>query len=133
MIYPNELQWGRGLKTPEMPLMMAEKEIYPMLQWGRGLKTPEIYPRRRRKRRRCCFNGAGVLRPRKCSDQWGMRNISTPLQWGRGLKTPEIHWPPAAFAGKTELQWGRGLKTPEMTTTKNAAKRKQNASMGPGS
>ena len=59
------LQWGRGLKTPETRAASAARETTVALQWGRGLKTPET--------RRCrgvpgqlrCFNGAGVLRPRK--------------------------------------------------------------------
>ena len=36
------------------------------LQWGRGLKTPEIRFAPRCRRTGLRFNGAGVLRPRKC-------------------------------------------------------------------
>ena len=40
------------------------------LQWGRGLKTPEIRSRCAMKDECASFNGAGVLRPRKsmCDD-----------------------------------------------------------------
>ena len=37
-----QLQWGRGLKTPEMRRGKAWIEDSTPLQWGRGLKTPEI-------------------------------------------------------------------------------------------
>ena len=37
------LQWGRGLKTPEMPDGVLEAPRGKQLQWGRGLKTPEIW------------------------------------------------------------------------------------------
>ena len=87
-----------------------------MLQWGRGLKTPEIRRRHPSRRRRNCFNGAGVLRPRKSARAAAARALDARLQWGRGLKTPEIgrYGLPCTWRGK--LQWGRGLKTPEMPT-----------------
>ena len=66
-----ELQWGRGLKTPEIGRESAALRPLPPLQWGRGLKTPEISAPPTR--------AANLPR----------------LQWGRGLKTPEIaaEWP----------------------------------------
>ena len=36
-----ELQWGRGLKTPETARAWKQKAVKRLLQWGRGLKTPE--------------------------------------------------------------------------------------------
>ena len=84
------LQWGRGLKTPEMPQLKPMKPTCWGLQWGRGLKTPEI-----------------VL----TADEPAWLCV---LQWGRGLKTPEIVFPMVCAAILTRLQWGRGLKTPEI-------------------
>ena len=68
---PSPLQWGRGLKTPE--ISNAERIGMPtnMLQWGRGLKTPEMGNACARKAETISFNGAGVLRPRKY--QQGMK------------------------------------------------------------
>ena len=42
------LQWGRGLKTPEMAASLRARTTAAGLQWGRGLKTPEIQTRRER-------------------------------------------------------------------------------------
>ena len=36
------LQWGRGLKTPEIRENPTNGKIELTLQWGRGLKTPEM-------------------------------------------------------------------------------------------
>ena len=41
------LQWGRGLKTPEMHTLHYGGIDASWLQWGRGLKTPEIRPQAR--------------------------------------------------------------------------------------
>ena len=38
----NQLQWGRGLLTPEMLSACFAIRIRKSLQWGRGLLTPEI-------------------------------------------------------------------------------------------
>ena len=62
-----KLQWGRGLKTPEIRNGRKQLAIPIMLQWGRGLKTPEITYWTSVRRKIKGFNGAGVLRPRKCS------------------------------------------------------------------
>ena len=61
-----KLQWGRGLKTPEIGIASCSGQRASALQWGRGLKTPEM--------RRLARSG----------------NPRGGLQWGRGLKTPEI-------------------------------------------
>ena len=104
------LQWGRGLKTPEMTEDMHYEIRRYWLQWGRGLKTPEIRMRMfRRSGHRARFNGAGVLRPRKFPKPRYRRRKAAALQWGRGLKTPEM-----------------GLVSKEATMT-------EEASMGPGS
>ena len=62
----NRLQWGRGLKTPEMRESPAKARQTASLQWGRGLKTPEM--------------GTDIA----------IIGTEVTLQWGRGLKTPEI-------------------------------------------
>ena len=130
-----------------------------LLQWGRGLKTPEIHLsgfRSGRLRRR--FNGAGVLRPRKFELDQIHAVLTHVLQWGRGLKTPEIGAPPEPYNPEGEcfngagvlrprkfhvaaplcphllwLQWGRGLKTPEMLCEGHESPICRRASMGPGS
>ena len=84
------LQWGRGLKTPEMEVSPEGYVAIYLLQWGRGLKTPEIIPPTAK-----------------------IKQIRS-LQWGRGLKTPEIQRHPHPGHRRHGLQWGRGLKTPEM-------------------
>ena len=66
VLHPEQLQWGRGLSTPEIRTDCPEQGRPSKLQWGRGLSTPEI-----------C--GAMTKQPRAAS-----------LQWGRGLSTPEI-------------------------------------------
>ena len=60
-----QLQWGRGLKTPEMRYGPVVRRPNAWLQWGRGLKTPEIKALGEAEERDSCFNGAGALRPRK--------------------------------------------------------------------
>ena len=75
--YTYLLQWGRGLKTPEMLPQTAETWRPPLLQWGRGLKTPEI------------------------TVQTGALSCRCQLQWGRGLKTPEM---PAAKKNREFLK-----------------------------
>ena len=94
--------------------MRSADAVTSKLQWGRGLKTPEIrgYPVAGCAAPR--FNGAGVLRPRKWPPFGSRLRQPEPLQWGRGLKTPEISFAQATFAWADKLQWGRGLKTPEM-------------------
>ena len=62
---PEPLQWGRGLKTPEILWKLWKTSKLSMLQWGRGLKTPEISCARPAPRTCRRFNGAGALRPRK--------------------------------------------------------------------
>ena len=60
------LQWGRGLSTAEMALLIARPGEQGTLQWGRGLSTAEMRtlpsspasPTAR-------FNGAAVFQPRK--------------------------------------------------------------------
>ena len=42
-----DLQWGRGLSTPEMRTVDLPVPGWPCLQWGRGLSTPEIGERER--------------------------------------------------------------------------------------
>ena len=134
-----ELQWGRGLSTPEVDIIREAKLNINELQWGRGLSTPEV------------LNDRFAKIP-KASLQWG-RGLSTPevpgnsgdacssrwLQWGRGLSTPEVRpvrharirrlcfngagvfrprkYQPAATRRPfgRRLQWGRGLSTPEVT------------------
>ena len=61
-----------------------------MLQWGRGLKTPEIAHLCIHWYAYMSFNGAGVLRPRKSVGPRLDMFARKPLQWGRGLKTPEM-------------------------------------------
>ena len=39
-----QLQWGRGLKTPEKFTLEMMRFSLGVLQWGRGLKTPEKKP-----------------------------------------------------------------------------------------
>ena len=46
------LQWGRGLKTPEIGMLPSPEDFSKMLQWGRGLKTPEMRSRVAAARRR---------------------------------------------------------------------------------
>ena len=45
------LQWGRGLKTPEIPSKPKPLPAKGTLQWGRGLKTPEMRSSPRRLQR----------------------------------------------------------------------------------
>ena len=87
---PRRLQWGRGLKTPEIRRKILTARSRPRLQWGRGLKTPEIRHSPPHQRKDSSFNGAGVLRPRKWRAVTGKKPVGQWLQWGRGLKTPEI-------------------------------------------
>ena len=90
------------------------KDWKPVLQWGRGLKTPEKWMAAEfRSPAARCFNGAGVLRPRKTGNNAVNRSSVTKLQWGRGLKTPEKPSTVALLNCPEGLQWGRGLKTPE--------------------
>ena len=41
------LQWGRGLSTPEIGEWYEDGNWQPPLQWGRGLSTPEMRSRQR--------------------------------------------------------------------------------------
>ena len=81
---PWRLQWGRGLKTPEMaPTPRAVADLFE-LQWGRGLKTPEILNR------------------------GSHQGTTTELQWGRGLKTPEIRRRQAVTRAEAVASMGPG-------------------------
>ena len=60
------------------------------------------------------FNGAGVLRPRKSAIRACEYLGILPLQWGRGFKTPEMPVEQVDAGLQAPLQWGRGFKTPEI-------------------
>ena len=111
-----QLQWGRGLSTPEMHGFRAKRERLREASMGPGSFDPgnvatggQIPPdcdqasmgpgsfdpgndicvfRCRGNGSR--FNGAGVFRPRKCPAKSSSAAPTSPLQWGRGLSTPEI-------------------------------------------
>ena len=93
------LQWGRGLKTPEIYGRLFISLGDQPLQWGRGLKTPEIPPRLALFDAFLRFNGAGVLRPRKSAAQPGCGGAAQSFN-GAGVLRPR------KFDGAGQIQAG---------------------------
>src|SRR5438477_414659 len=61
------------------------------LQWGRSLSTAEVANRTDGIRySNTSFNGAAVIRLRKCDGNKGERPETQRLQWGRSLSTAEV-------------------------------------------
>ncbi len=80
------------------------------------------------------FNGAAVIRPRKYAASQARVPTRRRLQWGRGHSTAEIDVTASRWSGSTDrLQWGRGHSTAEMRRCSATAIADRHASMGPRS
>ena len=151
-----QLQWGRGLSTPEVLLFRILPLCLGVLQWGRGLSTPEVWSGSGMGGPRSTgFNGAGVFRPRKFDSMTqvlpnGLASmgpgsfdpgspetspiwyICVALQWGRGLSTPEVRGCRQKGRHREGFN-GAGVFRPRKCGCGSNELSHRRASMGPGS
>ncbi len=133
------LQWGRARASAEMQASWDSPRAARGLQWGRARASAEISGACGRRFRSGCFNGAALVRARKCQDGSSYPGRNVKLQWGRARASAEIPvslihscGAPQCFNGAAlvrarkyydcgknwqklgELQWGRARASAEM-------------------
>ena len=82
----DELQWGRGLSTAEIPAGSALPVTLDFRFNGAAVFQPRKYDQRLLVGTLCPgFNGAAVFQPRKFVEHVFTSQTMAMLQWGRGL------------------------------------------------
>jgi len=111
----DRLQWGRTRSSAEISRGVVREFSADVLQWGRTRSSAEMRPaNRRRAGRAASFNGAALVRVRKCIRSRRAAAGEFALQWGRTRSSAEISssWLMASI--KSSLQWGRTRSSAEI-------------------
>src|SRR5579884_2996537 len=138
---PERLQWGRARASAEMLRCLRTTFAVGLLQWGRARASAEMCDRMGGGAPSASrFNGAALVRARKCSAARPSCMWASKLQWGRARASAEIfccqnahstvfrasmgprsceRGNPLAMVGpgpgESTLQWGRARASAEIT------------------
>ncbi len=121
----SSLQRGRGRETAESSSARPRWGAPTSLQRGRGRETAESCAITVSIRRRCGFNGAAVVRPRRGKHRLPQTSGPQWLQRGRGRETAERRILAMAPHGLPMLQRGRGRETAESAAEERGGGRRR--------